>query len=276
GERRVPSKLGSGVGAEGRVAGGEARGRRARPARPARRWARAPGRAGELAASAAEPGSLFGGVGAGWPRAGQQKWEEAEPGEADAGRERDELSVFLFSFLKRPSDARGGVFRTPRARRGRPGGGGRRRGPASSAFPATCQFYCCRACESLRIFPRRRSARWTPGGPSARPLETLDPTASLTASPGGAAGLGASGRAGKLAGQGSELREPPRRSGPSRGTRGFPDPKWTKMNPQQQRMAAIGTDKELSDLLDFSAMFSPPVNSGKTRPTTLGSSQFSG
>lgn len=41
-------------------------------------------------------------------------------------------------------------------------------------------------------------------------------------------------------------------------------------------MAAIGTDKELSDLLDFSAMFSPPVNSGKTRPTTLGSSQFSG
>nr|XP_016853259.1 PREDICTED: transcription factor 12 isoform X5 [Anolis carolinensis] len=49
-----------------------------------------------------------------------------------------------------------------------------------------------------------------------------------------------------------------------------------KMNPQQQRMAAIGTDKELSDLLDFSAMFSPPVNSGKTRPTTLGSSQFSG
>nr|XP_033775931.1 transcription factor 12 isoform X4 [Geotrypetes seraphini] len=47
------------------------------------------------------------------------------------------------------------------------------------------------------------------------------------------------------------------------------------MNPQQ-RMAQIGTDKELSDLLDFSAMFSPPVNSGKTRPTTLGSSQFSG
>ncbi|KAI7814781.1 putative transcription factor 12 [Triplophysa rosa] len=46
------------------------------------------------------------------------------------------------------------------------------------------------------------------------------------------------------------------------------------MNPQQ-RIAAIGTDKELSDLLDFSAMFSPPVNNGKTRPTTLGSSQFS-
>ncbi|XP_037390350.1 transcription factor 12 isoform X5 [Pygocentrus nattereri] len=46
------------------------------------------------------------------------------------------------------------------------------------------------------------------------------------------------------------------------------------MNPQQ-RIAALGTDKELSDLLDFSAMFSPPVNSGKNRPTTLGSSQFS-
>ncbi|KAM3828383.1 transcription factor 12 isoform 2-T4 [Vipera latastei] len=48
------------------------------------------------------------------------------------------------------------------------------------------------------------------------------------------------------------------------------------MNPQQQRLAAIGTDKELSDLLDFSAMFSPPVNRGKARPTTLGSSQFGG
>uniref|UniRef100_A0A8C9WL55 Transcription factor 12 n=1 Tax=Scleropages formosus TaxID=113540 RepID=A0A8C9WL55_SCLFO len=46
------------------------------------------------------------------------------------------------------------------------------------------------------------------------------------------------------------------------------------MNPQQ-RIAALGTDKELSDLLDFSAMFSPPVNSGKNRPTTLGSSPFS-
>ncbi|XP_037103099.1 transcription factor 12 isoform X4 [Syngnathus acus] len=46
------------------------------------------------------------------------------------------------------------------------------------------------------------------------------------------------------------------------------------MNPQQ-RIPALGTDKELSDLLDFSAMFSPPVNGGKNRPTTLGSSQFS-
>uniref|UniRef100_A0A4W3KB93 Transcription factor 12 n=1 Tax=Callorhinchus milii TaxID=7868 RepID=A0A4W3KB93_CALMI len=47
------------------------------------------------------------------------------------------------------------------------------------------------------------------------------------------------------------------------------------MNPQQ-RMAVIGTDKELSDLLDFSAMFSPPVNSGKNGPITLASSHFSG
>ncbi|XP_056114399.1 transcription factor 4, partial [Rhinichthys klamathensis goyatoka] len=57
-----------------------------------------------------------------------------------------------------------------------------------------------------------------------------------------------------------------------------------------QRMAALGTDKELSDLLDFSAMrnsdlkmfptsmmFSPPVSSGKNNgPTSLGSGHFSG
>lgn len=46
------------------------------------------------------------------------------------------------------------------------------------------------------------------------------------------------------------------------------------MNPQQ-RMAAVGTDKELSDLLDFSMMFPLPVNNGKSRPTTL-ASQFGG
>lgn len=48
------------------------------------------------------------------------------------------------------------------------------------------------------------------------------------------------------------------------------------MSEQQQRMAAVGTDKELSDLLDFSAMFAPPVANGKNRPMTLASSQFSG
>uniref|UniRef100_A0A8C4QUK9 Transcription factor 12 n=1 Tax=Eptatretus burgeri TaxID=7764 RepID=A0A8C4QUK9_EPTBU len=46
------------------------------------------------------------------------------------------------------------------------------------------------------------------------------------------------------------------------------------MNHPVQRMAAIGTDKELNDLLDFSAMFSPPVNSRKSGPTTLASGQF--
>ncbi|XP_075041354.1 transcription factor 4 isoform X10 [Mixophyes fleayi] len=44
----------------------------------------------------------------------------------------------------------------------------------------------------------------------------------------------------------------------------------------QQRMAALGTDKELSDLLDFSAMFSPPVSSGKNGPTSLTSGHFTG
>ncbi|KAL7386356.1 hypothetical protein ABVT39_007273 [Epinephelus coioides] len=41
-------------------------------------------------------------------------------------------------------------------------------------------------------------------------------------------------------------------------------------------MAAVETDKELNDLLDFSAMFEPPVSNGKNQPTTLGSSRFSG
>ncbi|CAL8379035.1 unnamed protein product [Arctogadus glacialis] len=41
-----------------------------------------------------------------------------------------------------------------------------------------------------------------------------------------------------------------------------------------QRSAAVGTDKELSDLLDFSAMFSPPVSGGRNRRTSLGSSRF--
>ncbi|XP_059726156.1 transcription factor E2-alpha isoform X10 [Haemorhous mexicanus] len=48
------------------------------------------------------------------------------------------------------------------------------------------------------------------------------------------------------------------------------------MNQHQQRMAAVGTDKELSDLLDFSMMFPLPVANGKNRPTTLASTQFGG
>ncbi|XP_020489707.1 transcription factor 3a isoform X2 [Labrus bergylta] len=41
-------------------------------------------------------------------------------------------------------------------------------------------------------------------------------------------------------------------------------------------MAAVESDKELNDLLDFSAMFELPVSNGKNRPTTLASSQFGG
>ncbi|XP_051961864.1 transcription factor 4-like [Xyrauchen texanus] len=61
------------------------------------------------------------------------------------------------------------------------------------------------------------------------------------------------------------------------------------MHHHHQRMATLGTDKELSDLLDFSAMrnsdlkmfptsmmFSPPVSGGKNGPTSLGSGHFSG
>ncbi|XP_034558645.1 transcription factor 3a isoform X2 [Notolabrus celidotus] len=40
-------------------------------------------------------------------------------------------------------------------------------------------------------------------------------------------------------------------------------------------MATVETDKELNDLLDFSAMFELPLSNGKNRPTTL-ASQFGG
>ncbi|XP_024595736.1 transcription factor E2-alpha isoform X3 [Neophocaena asiaeorientalis asiaeorientalis] len=43
---------------------------------------------------------------------------------------------------------------------------------------------------------------------------------------------------------------------------------------QPQRMAPVGTDKELSDLLDFSMMFPLPVANGKSRPTSLAGAQF--
>ncbi|XP_037360863.1 transcription factor E2-alpha isoform X2 [Talpa occidentalis] len=43
---------------------------------------------------------------------------------------------------------------------------------------------------------------------------------------------------------------------------------------QPQRMAPVGTDKELSDLLDFSMMFPLPVANGKGRPASLASAQF--
>ncbi|XP_075400602.1 transcription factor E2-alpha isoform X2 [Tenrec ecaudatus] len=43
---------------------------------------------------------------------------------------------------------------------------------------------------------------------------------------------------------------------------------------QPPRMAPVGTDKELSDLLDFSMMFPLPVANGKGRPTSLAGTQF--
>lgn len=45
---------------------------------------------------------------------------------------------------------------------------------------------------------------------------------------------------------------------------------------QSQRMAPVGSDKELSDLLDFSMMFPLPVANGKGRPASLAGTQFSG
>lgn len=41
-------------------------------------------------------------------------------------------------------------------------------------------------------------------------------------------------------------------------------------------MAPVGSDKELSDLLDFSVMFPLPVAAGKGRPASLASAQFGG
>ncbi|XP_021560736.1 transcription factor E2-alpha isoform X2 [Neomonachus schauinslandi] len=45
---------------------------------------------------------------------------------------------------------------------------------------------------------------------------------------------------------------------------------------QPQRMAPVGTDKELSDLLDFSMMFPLPAANGKGRPTSLAGARFGG
>ncbi|XP_006869136.1 PREDICTED: transcription factor E2-alpha [Chrysochloris asiatica] len=43
---------------------------------------------------------------------------------------------------------------------------------------------------------------------------------------------------------------------------------------QPSRMAPVGTDKELSDLLDFSMMFPLPVANGKGRPASLAGPQY--
>lgn len=100
-----------------------------------------------------------------------------------------ETSCRCFCFLsKNASGTRGGCFPNPRARWGRPGGCGRRCGPASGAFAATCQFYCCRASESLRISPRRRSARWTPPTSLTRPSRPPPRPVPARGPPGGGAG----------------------------------------------------------------------------------------
>ncbi|XP_037679759.1 transcription factor E2-alpha isoform X2 [Choloepus didactylus] len=48
-----------------------------------------------------------------------------------------------------------------------------------------------------------------------------------------------------------------------------------RMN-QLPKMAPVGSDKELSDLLDFSMMFPLPVANGKGRPTAMAGAQFGG
>lgn len=208
--------------AEARVAGGQARGRRARPARPARRPARAgapaPGAArAERAAAASEPGSLFGRSGA-----GQQKWEETEArGAGRQARATLVVDVCVFCFRTPPGRSRG-CFVIPRLPAqpgpagGRPGGGGRRRGPASGAFPATCQFYCCRASESLRISPSSAAPRSL--DPPDRPPHCAPRAPRPRARPrrrgawGRRAGVGGRDRARKLAGERRVAGEPPWRS----------------------------------------------------------------
>lgn len=106
-------------------------------------------------------------------RQGSKSGRRSSRGRRRRAKARLVVGVSVF-FLKTPLGHAEGALRPPppfppQARRGRPGGGGRRRGPASGAFPATCQFYCCRACESLHSSPYRRSARWTPKRPSPTP-----------------------------------------------------------------------------------------------------------
>lgn len=78
---------------------------------------------------------------------GSKSGRRPSPGRRTPGDSETSCRCFCF-LLKTASWTRGGCFPNPRARRGGPGGGGGGgggRGPASGAFPATCQFYCCRA-----------------------------------------------------------------------------------------------------------------------------------
>lgn len=121
-------------------------------------------------------------------RQGSKSGRRPSRGRRTPGKSETSCRGLYFLFKNAPR-TRGGCFPTPGARWGRPGGGGGRRGPASGAFPATCQFYCCRACESLRISPSRRSARWTPSRPSPRPSRP-PPGRAPRRTPGGRAGWG--------------------------------------------------------------------------------------
>lgn len=121
-------------------------------------------------------------------RQGSKSGRRPSPGRRTPGKSETSCRGLYFLFKSAPR-TRGGCFPTPGARWGRPGGGGGRRGPASGAFPATCQFYCCRACESLRISPSRRSARWMPCRPSPRPSRP-PPGRAPRRAPGGRAGWG--------------------------------------------------------------------------------------
>lgn len=173
------------------------------------------------------------------------------------------MSVFLFSFSKRFSDARGGCFPTPPPPTppGTSGGGGRRRGPAAGAFPTTCQFYCCGASESLRISAGRPSVRRTPNRPSPRPWRPPRRPGSFRRAPGGGVGLGApergQGRVPKLgretASCGNLLVAP----GPRRGARGFTDLARAPSSPASGRAAL-----EASGVLEVSpALFLLPYAS---------------
>lgn len=169
-EPGVSPTWGAEWGTEARVAGGQARGRRARPACSVRHSARAPGRAGERAASVPDQAHCSAGPGPAGRGQGSKSGRRPSRGRRTPGESETSCRRFCFLFKNAPW-TRGGCSPNPRARRGRPGGCGRRCGPASGAFPATCQFYCCRASESLRISPRRRSARWTSNRPSPAPRD---------------------------------------------------------------------------------------------------------
>lgn len=226
-EPGVPSKLGSGVGAEARVAGGEARGRRARPVRGAPFGSGlglgAPGRAG---CSGRRAGLIVRQV-RGRPAAGRA----AEVGGGRAGGRRtpdaSETSCrcFLFSLDKRPWDARG----VPGDPRGPPRRSGRRR-PGTRAcerrVPCNLSVLLLPSPRGTSHLPRRRSAPRTPLTGPWRPSPGPAPRARARGAPGGGTGRGAppreKGTDPETCGRGGELR------GPLRCSRAAPRNAWSQ------------------------------------------------